>query len=263
VALAFRNTPAGFVPFEIQPTDASAGSSMQGKEVWEGFTPNEGPSGGVVRGVDLEGDGDLDLYNRRSLTVMRNQGGGRFVSETLPILFRGATLESFEIMDFELERTGRFLTARLLATTADPGGGACGIERRDCGHLLVGVATQEVNGPWSQLRATFAPVQGEPFQLAAGDVDGDGLGDLVATVRPLLVPDPDLEPEGYAAYLFLGTQDGGLSVPRPLAISHPFPGSTPLWLGASLFDADDDGLNDLVFGLLSSDQLWVVQNNSE
>jgi hypothetical protein len=233
VAHALRNTGAGLAPLDVEVS-----GPMPDENLWLG-------------GVDLDGDGDLDLYDRKARVVLRNQGGGRFTSESLPLTLLGVSPTAFHVIELALERSGQTLTAWVLGGLADSGD-----------RLFAGIATQEGSGPWSELRVTYA-VQAGHFGLMIGDVDGDGLRDLV--VRGGRSNATSIERQPFELLLFRQTTDHGLALPLPMAfdLNLWIPFASDIWYSGRLYDLDADGLDDLIVGPWWGKRLWIVHNDSE
>src|SRR5262249_34430435 len=98
---------------------------------------------------------------------------------------------------------------------------------------------------------TFAPVVGyaipnDPYSVAAGDVSGDGIVDLVVT-------------SSYSdnrAWLLLGTGGGAFATPTQITIGFPV---TAVALG----DLDEDGRLDLVVGHYGAAAVAVLHGNGD
>ncbi len=218
-----------------------------------------GPAFAPLDGVDIDGDGDLDLYQRNGQAVLINEGAGRFRNRgPLRIPTTDRNLEALH-KHLRIERRGRTLTARLMAGRLRP-------TLPDLGPslLVVGVAHKEGDRPWSELRTAYATLEAEtPVDLLVGDLDGDGIGDLVVPLQDFPI-DAFASPNSQGMLIFRSRPDGGLSV--PLSIRIPSPLDTVRarpWQGGGLFDANGDGLDDLIVGSTEFAPFFVVPNDSE
>jgi hypothetical protein len=199
-------------------------------------------------GADLDGDGDLDLYDRTN--ILRNDGSGRFAFEPIEIDLNGLPL-SKHADGVVLARSGEGLELWSRGRTPS-------------GHGFVVHAKRNAGAPWGDIHVTYADddelvqaystpgsvgilggVRGAPLLL--GDVDGDGVADVVF-------------PGSQAMTVLIGTPSGRLGSPLLLGIERRDVNGCGR---ADLFDVDGDGLDDLIFTDGFSPKIWVVRNTSE
>lgn len=169
-----------------------------------------------VRAGDLDGDGDLDLVvgneQASAVAVFRNNGSGTFVrvAEFVTGVYpTGAAL-------VDLDRDGR-----LDVVTADYRGDSVSVLRgRGDGTLAMAISYSTVDG-------------GETSNVAVGDLNGDGLSDVIAT-----------NPQAASASVFLGAAKGTL-VAAPTITFGAVGTSEPY--SVAIADVDRDGRNDALF----------------
>ncbi len=150
--------------------------------VWNVETParsltviaEEYPAGGephTTAIADLDGDGDLDLIsgnNRRAngLSILMNRGNGSFDP---PVIYP-TEVRPFAVAAADLDGDGDIDLAAL-----DESGSTASAQS--------GVEIQINNGSGLFERGTTAFVRGGSFQLATGDLDGDGAVEIVSSNR--------------------------------------------------------------------------------
>lgn len=178
--------------------------------------------GEVVPG-DLDGDGLVDLvvrasYGGQQLRVYRGRGDGTF--DPPAAIASELALADLALLDADHDGDLDLLAATSLG---DPPQAA--------------VALHAGQGDGGFGPAMLIPVAGSPsgvIELAVGDVDGDGLADLLA--QAVAVPFGEPPP---VVSLFAGLPEGGFGAERVFGLE----GHTA---GQRVLDADGDGRLDLV-----------------
>jgi hypothetical protein len=194
---------------------------------------------GMGNAGDLDGDGMLDLVVGGHMSGVPGfyaffglPDGGLSASTTAYFPEDGAELEN-PILLADLDGDGR---AELLYV------GGSGIEIASCAGRQL-----------QQRGAAIESYSALPTALAVGDLDRDGIADIV-----------DGEPTalGYVVSVFLGEGDGGYSTPIPLGT---VPQDEQGYLPSTLFlvDLNQDGFLDVVGAAAPSSQLGVLLHESD
>ncbi|MDX2086944.1 MAG: VCBS repeat-containing protein [Kofleriaceae bacterium] len=177
-----------------------------------------------VRSGDLDGDGDLDLVvgneQASAVAVFRNAGGSfvRVAEFPTGVYPTGAAL-------VDLDRDGW-----LDVITADYRGDSVSVLRgRGDATLFMATSYPTVPG-------------GETSNVAAGDIDGDAIADVIAT-----------NPQRASASVFLGQANGTLIVAQTIVLGTP--GSAEPY-SVAIGDFDRDGRNDAA---IADDRLGRVR----
>ncbi|MDX2088410.1 MAG: VCBS repeat-containing protein [Kofleriaceae bacterium] len=196
----------------------------------------------MVRAGDLDADGDLDLFAANELdstiTVLRNEGLRTGTFATLPPPTEagfptGAYPTGGAIADFNVDGVADVITA-------------------DYHGNSVTISLGWGSGDHYTLLApgTFPTVAGaETSNLAVGDLDGDGLPDVIAT-----------NPQASSASIFLGRGDGTLGRARDevlgiAGISEPY--------SVAIGDYDGNGTQDAAIADNTSASVFVLLGNGD
>ncbi len=174
-----------------------------------------------VVAADLDGDGDPDLAFAASaygtsgnrVVVYRNQGNGTLAPAVSYVVGQGPT----GVDAFDVDNDGDFdlVTANNRWNESDV-------------TVLYNDGTGTFGG-----RKDFAIPNTTPYQVAAGDLNGDGWADVAVSV-------------GTSVAMLLNDQTGNLRAPVMLPVSPAQSSSVP---GVAIADIDNDADLDILFGV--------------
>lgn len=191
----------------------------------------------VLMSADLDGDGDFDLAvaneEADSVIVFRNRGDGTFVA--IP----ASTEYGFP--------TGQYPTGGAVADVNRDG--IPDVVTANYHGNSVSVLLGSGTGNAYRLRepASYPTVAGaETSNLAVGDLNGDGIPDVIAT-----------NPQAASMSVFLARADGTLEPGRTVAIDTAQPYSV------AIGDFDGDGINDAAVADNRSGRMFIELGNGD